>query len=172
MSLPKFNDLKGREYYIHLDFATLRTIRAIGVDFGNTAELGRVWAEVLMDDLKALEAIWIAVAGTRRGEQCGGVKTEAGMVTHDEWLQAMDGGTLEAAREALRQAVVNFTPPAKRAMATAATEGVMKQYRQLCSEATAQITTLVDEAVSHAKQHGLLPPELPASSGTLATSGR
>lgn len=157
MSQPKFSDTKAREWFPHLDFAKLRRIREIGVDFGNAEQIGRIWAELLLDDLKSLDVIWLAVS--RDG------------TTADDFQAAMDGDTLEAAREALRQALINFTPPARRATVEAATAGVQQAYLTVCRETTEKVTKIVAAGVENARRHGVLPPESPESSGTSTTAG-
>lgn len=157
MSQPKFSDTKGREWFPQLDFAKLRRIREIGVDFGNAEQIGRTWAELLLDDLKSLDVIYLAAS--RDG------------TTADDFQAAMDGDTLEAAREALRQALVNFIPPARRATVETATKGVMEAYLTACRQTTERVAQIVADGVENARRHGVLPPESPESSATLTTVG-
>lgn len=157
MSQPKFTDIKGREWFPQFDFVKLRQIREIGVDLGNVELIGQTWAKLLLDDLKSLDVIWL-VAG-RDG------------TTADDFQAAMDGDTLEAAREALRQAIVNFTPPARRATVEAATAGVQQAYLTACLETTEKVTKIIADGVQNARRHGVLPPESPESSATLTTIG-
>lgn len=157
MSQPSFSDRKGREYFPRLDFVKLRRIREIGVDLGNVEELGKAWAGLLVDDLKALDVIWLA---SRRDD-----------ITADDFQSAMDGDTLEAAREALRQAIVNFTPPARRATAEVATQKVMEGYLAAVADAERQVREIVATGLENAKQHGMRPPELPALLATSTING-
>lgn len=157
MSQPKFSDLKGREYFPHLDFAKLRKIRDIGIDLGNVEQFGKSWAIVLSDDLKALEVVWLTV----RRDDCD----------QDEFLSAMDGDTLEAARLALGEAIANFTSPLKRGTIRESMAAVMKAYQQAIDEAEENIRAVLNEGIDRALQLGKLPQNVRESLATSTSTG-
>jgi hypothetical protein len=153
-----FTDTQGRTWTIELDFAKLRRIKKSGVDLGNVELIGRTWAEVLSDDQKALSVIWLSL------------DTET---SEDEWLAAMNGATLEAARDALLAALMSFTPPSKQDMVKAAAAKVHQKYREAIAAATHQIETLTDETTQQALEAlGMSPSSAQAFSDSSTTAGR
>jgi hypothetical protein len=156
-NLPTFRDAAGREWELRLDFARVRRIRdKLRVDLGDIPQIGRTWAELLASDLKALDAIWLAIV------ECP--------LTQDEWLAAMDGERLDEAREALRQALENFTPPLKRDLLIQGLNAVDEAYRRAIEQAESDVRDQTKAALARALQPGTqrsASPELSAG-GTIA----
>jgi len=152
-----FQDTEGRTWTVELDFAKLRKIKK-HADLGNVEQIGRTWAEILSDDQKALSVIWLAIDAD---------------TSEEEWLAAMNGETLEAARDALLAAIMSFTPPSKQEMVKAAAAKVHQKYREAIAEATRMIESLTDETTQQALEAlGIAPSSVPASSATSTTAGR
>jgi hypothetical protein len=161
-----FTDASGREWRAVLSFIKVRKIRAATkVDLGNVEQLSKGWAQLLYDDDKALDAVWIAIAD--------GDDLAAG-VTKDEWLAAMDGPILEDARRALKEAVENFTPPPKRSILRKGLAAVDKAWRIALGETEQKVDREVEGAIERAMQQtfGTHAPRSPASSASSTTNGR
>jgi hypothetical protein len=148
-----FTDTQGRTWTVELDFSKLRKIKK-HADLGNIEQIGRTWAEILSDDQKALDVIWLAIGAD---------------IAEDEWLAGMNGDTLEAARDALLAALMDFTPPSKQDMVKAAAAKVHQKYREAIQEATRLIETLTSETV---EAFGTSPSNAPASLATSTIVGR
>lgn len=146
-----FQDNQNRTWKPTLDYVKLRAIRdKTGLDFGDVQQFPRQWASFLDDDLSAIEAIWIAV------------NPAPGNVSQDDWLRAMDGNSLERGREAMREAVVFFTPPKKRKMVADAIAGVTKGYLAAIAQAETAIQAAMTDATEAAlDQLGTLLPSAP-----------
>lgn len=159
----QFDDKSGRTWTINLTFGILRTIKSLGVDLGNLEQLGPVWGKILIDDELALSVVWKAIAATD--------------ISEDDWLSQMDGGTLEAAREALLGALRNFSP-AKQAMIAAGAAKIHENYLKAIDTATEKIEKLTDEVVQRAmnrlngKQSGKRRHTSRVSSAISTTNGR
>ncbi len=142
--MNSFDDTHGRTWSIELDFAKLRKIKK-HADLGNIEQIGRIWAEILSDDQKALAVIWLTLDAD---------------ISEDQWLAAMNGETLEAARDALLAALMDFTPPSKQDMVKAAAAKVHQKYQEAIQEATRLIETLTNETI---EAFGTSPSNAPAS---------
>ena len=159
----QFQDKAGQSHAIELNYALLRPIKALGVDLGNLEELGAVWGKLLLDDDLALRVVWLALGRSGQPEE--------------DWLATMDGGTLEAAREALLGALENFTP-AKRQMIAAGAAKIHEQYKKAIAETVQRIEAITDETIQRAmkklnqKPPGTRQPRSPASSAAGTTTGR
>lgn len=139
-SPPTFNDNAGRSWTIRLDFAAFKRIRSVAqVDLGNLAELSRVWAELMYDELKLLDVLWLLIEPA----------ASASSVTRDSFEQSMDGVTLESARKALGVARENFSPSQK-SVAAASIAAVEEGYLAAIGKATENITEALAEATEKA----------------------
>ena len=157
---PQFNDASGRAWFPRLDFGRLRRIRdATGIDLGNTEQIGRAWATLLGDDLQALDVVWLVIEAGANG------------LAKDDWLSAMDGDRLEAALEALRVALVNFTRPQRRGMIEEAMAKVNQAYKLAIRQASSRMGELTDEAIARALARGMPAPASPASLDGLTIAG-
>jgi hypothetical protein len=156
-----FTDTAGREWHLALDYQKLRAIRsATGLDFGETERVAEHWSRILASDTVALDVIWIALADRTAG------------VSQDQWLSAMDGQRLEAAREALLAAIINFTPPLKKGMVEEGAVVVMKRYKEAIQQAEATIRELTEATTKAALDRlGIAPPSAPASSAISTNAG-
>jgi hypothetical protein len=128
-----FNAADGREWQIELDYGLLRLLRKTpGVDFGVPEKFGEVWADLLLNDDRALKVLW----------RC--VEQDAD-VSEDEWLSSMDGEALEAGLRALAAAVVNFTPPRRRLMIVETIKQIDAGILKAIEAATTNVRELTDE---------------------------
>lgn len=180
MSQPTFNDSSGREYRPVIDYDRLRVIRnATGFDLGDVSHLGEVWAKLIYNDERCLEVIWLAIGGKpfdaglvrRLIAWCGQFFSPPG-ITYRKWLGRMHGGLLENARDALGEAILNFTPPQKRGVLEQGMGRIQKEYENAIAEAEASMETLMTEAVERYKAHGNSAPAAPESSDTSTITGR
>jgi hypothetical protein len=159
-----FRDAKGDQWSVRLDFAGLRRIRdAADVDLGNVEALAQVWASLLYDDELALSVIWLCIQSA----------AEPKGVTKDDYFARMDGPVLQAALDALGEAVLNFTRPQKRGMAERAIREVTDGYKQAVEEAEKRIETAVQGSTRDALSAlGKLPPDALESLATSTSAGR
>src|SRR5437016_3129688 len=110
-----FSDAKGREWIVALDFAALRRVKdGAQIDLGNVEHLATTWAKLLYEDLKAIDVLWFTLEPALK----------AADIDRTGFDEAMAGPSLEAATEALGQAILSFTQPRKRGMAERAINGV------------------------------------------------
>ena len=136
-----FSDSKGREWGLALDFGLLRTLKKMAqVDFGDPEQFGRVWAELLFDDEKALKVLWRCVETQA---------TDAG-VSETQFLEAMNGEVLENALDALGEAVVNFTRPQRRGIVQAAMVQINEKLAAVIARTQTEVENLTMEAVERA----------------------
>lgn len=156
MSLPKFSDANGREWFARLDFSRLRAIRdRTGVDLGLPEQMGREWAKLIVDDAKTIAALWIA--------------TQADATTLDEFTEGLDGEAIDAGVNALEEAVINFTRPLKRGMVKEAIQALMDGYRAAIAEGEKQIQELMSKGAKQAMESALGTP-LPTAPESLDIS--
>jgi len=164
-----FEDLAGRAWPLRIDFVALKLIRAqTRIDLGDLATLGKAWAEILYSDEKALRVLWLVIS---RGQET----TASSSLGEDDWLAAMDGVVLERARDALREAVENFTPPLKRPMLRRGMGAVHEVYRRMIQEAEQRVAEATSPAIEKALaqfRRGMPAPIAPESSAGSTMSGR
>jgi hypothetical protein len=138
-----FSDADGRDYEIWLDYQKLQKIRELQkVDLVNLQDIGRAWALLLSYDLKALEVIWLAVSDFSGAVDDSHAK--------DNFLGAMDGDLLDGARAALKNAIVRFTPAAKRDILVQTLEAVDRTYRVAIEEAQQRVAGAIGPAMETA----------------------
>ena len=90
MPTNTFTDASGKKWEARLDFATVARIkRAVGLKLDDFSKLGPTLAELVVDDAKAIDAVWLAIEHAADGK------------SKDDWLAAMTGELLEKARDAL-----------------------------------------------------------------------
>jgi hypothetical protein len=137
----RFQDKSGREWVVELDYAKLRKIRdTLDVDLGNTIGFTPIWGKLLLDDLLFQEVLWVCID---KGDG----------TTLDDFLSQMDGATtLVPAQEALHDALVFFTPPDRRPMLKAATETLMKGYREAMENSSQMLAEVMSGATSRARK--------------------
>lgn len=171
-----FNDLAGDEWRLELSFAGLARIKArTGLDFGDLKQIGRAWSLTLFDDLLAIEAVWIALGGSDGADDAAVAMVKGESVTKLDFLENVDGVVLNAAREALREAIENFTPPLKRTILQEGLGAVNETFRQLLTEAAAEVRAATQPAIAKAMslyRSGKLAPSGREYSATSTTTGR
>lgn len=148
--MTTFKDTENREWTIRLDFASLQAIKdAAQVDLGNVEQLAKTWAELLLDDGKALHVLWLAIS---RAAAASGVE-------RPEFLASMNGDTLHAALEALGAAIESFTQPRKRGVAERSIRGVSEGMRRAMEQAETEIEKVMTERTEAALEAlGMLEP--------------
>lgn len=158
----RFTDLTGREWVLELNRGKMLRIRTeLDVDFGNVEQFGKVWAKLLADDDLLVDVIWATLADRR------------GALTLDQFQNALDGQVLEAAKDALLEAVFFFTQPGKRALIRKATSALMTAYRQAIAEAEMNLEKAMNDATKRASDRlGMNVTRSPASSATSTIAGR
>ena len=155
----RFTDLTGREWVLELTRGKGLRMRAeLAVDIGDVENFGKTWARLLIDDDKFVAVLWATIAD-RRGE-----------LTLEEFNDALDGETIEAAKDAFLEAVYLFTQPGKRALFRKATTALQETYRTAIAEAETKVQAAMREATARASSRlGMSATKSPAS---LATSTR
>jgi hypothetical protein len=161
MNNATFTDKAGREWTLELDYLKLREIRSnTGLDFGEAEKVAKYFAEMLASDTLALQVIWLTLSDRTAG------------VSEDEFLKAMDGERLEAAREAFLAAVLNFIPPLKKRMVEEGAVVLMKRYKEAIHQVTTTIREVTDLTTQTALNRlGIMPPNVPGSSATSTNGG-
>ena len=102
-----FKDVNGREWRIRLTGPKLAKVReSTGINIATPSGEGACAATA--DGEILTRVLWLL---------CGDQKSEGGKVTPDQFGEAVASGEVfEAAREALKVAIVDFTPPSQRPM--------------------------------------------------------
>jgi hypothetical protein len=136
MSEPRFTDRIDREWKVSLDYPRQRTIKTKeGIDFGDTGKFGTNWVELMQNEWKCLNVIWLAVSEAPADAD------------FDSFLSAMDGERLEAARDALFAALVQFASPRQREMLVKGHERLMRSYGQALAKAIETLSDLETEEI-------------------------
>lgn len=101
-----FRDAAGRTWHLLLTIGRARAIReATGVDVGRVED-GAFFLQIRRDPEKFASVLWLLCE--KQAELLNPPLTPAAFV------EALDGNALDAAREAISQAVISFTPAAVR----------------------------------------------------------
>ena len=113
-----FKDVNGREWRIRLTGPKIAKIReATGITLATPSGEGAVAATA--DGEILTRVLWLL---------CGDQESEGVKVTPDQFGEAVASGEVfEAAREALKVAIVDFTPPSQRPMLTKVLEAEQKE---------------------------------------------
>ncbi len=113
-----FKDVNGREWRIRLTGPKLTKVReATGITLATPSGEGAVSA--MADGEILTRVLWLL---------CGDQESEGGKVTAEQFGEAVASGEVfEAAREALKEAVVDFTPPSQRPMLLKVLEAEQKE---------------------------------------------
>ena len=113
-----FKDVNGREWRIRLTGPKLAKVReSTGIRIATPSGEGTVSATA--DGEILTRVLWLL---------CGDQETEGGKVTAEQFGEAVASGEVfESAREALKEAVVDFTPPSQRPMLLKVLEAEKKE---------------------------------------------
>ena len=113
-----FKDLNGREWRIRLTGPKLAKVReATGITLATPSGEGAVAATA--DGEILTRVLWLL---------CGDQESEGAKVTPDQFGEAVASGEVfDAAREALKEAIVDFTPPSQRPMLLKVLEAEQKE---------------------------------------------
>jgi hypothetical protein len=102
--MPQFTDLCNRSWTLALNFRLAQEIRdALGVDFLN-AHNGKALTALGRDDELLVKTLWMLCEA--QAEKCG--------LSPEDFAEGLAGEPMEAACQAIEEAVVLFTRPAKR----------------------------------------------------------
>ena len=113
-----FKDVNGRERRIRLTGPKISKVReSTGINIATPSGEGTVAATA--DGEILTRVLWLL---------CGDQESEGGKVTAEQFGEAVASGEVfEAAREALKEAIVDFTPPSQRPMLTKVLEAEQKE---------------------------------------------
>ena len=113
-----FKDVNGREWRIRLTGPKLQKVReATGISLATPSGDGAVMATA--DGEILTRVLWLL---------CGDQDSEGGKVTPEQFGEAVASGEVfEAARKALQDAIVDFTPPSQRPMLVKVLEAERKE---------------------------------------------
>lgn len=100
----RFDDSTGRAWHLAIDVTRCRSLKALGLDVANLTN-GKIFTELGADWLKLAAGLYVLCE--RQAEAAG--------LSEEDFGVLLDARTLEAAAKAFEEAIVNFTPPAKRA---------------------------------------------------------
>ena len=113
-----FKDVNGREWRIRITGPLLTKVRE-ATEINIAAPTGEGAVAATADGEILTRVLWLL---------CGDQESEGGKVTPDQFGEAVASGEVfEAAREALKEAVVDFTPPSQRPMLTKVLEAEQKE---------------------------------------------
>ncbi len=114
-----FKDVNGREWRIRLTGPLLTKVRE-ATEINIAAPSGEGAVAATADGEILTRVLWLL---------CGDQETEGGKVTPDQFGEAVaSGDVFEAARVALHEAIVDFTPPYQRPMLLKVLETEQKEY--------------------------------------------
>lgn len=100
-----FTDLNNKEWTIRLDGPTVREVRKLGVDFVDLKS--DPIAKLTLDPLLLADVAWVL---------CRDQATTGGLDS-DQFQRALDGETNTRLIEALKEAIVTFSPAGARSLA-------------------------------------------------------
>lgn len=124
-----FKDSKGREYDCKVSLATAIELKKIGVDIGHHLD-GKLWQQLSEDPALLVTTLAMACADSLKSHG----------IDEMELASSLDGDSLDAASEALLDAITDFSPPRVRA----AIRKVMDKSNQAMNLATDRLNQAVD----------------------------
>lgn len=109
---PTFEDAAGRRWRLAVTIGRAREIKQItGVDFANLAD-GQFFLRLRESAETFAQVLWLLCESQAQAANPP--------VTPAQFGEALDGDALDAAREAIQQAAINFTPASRRGAVAAA----------------------------------------------------
>jgi hypothetical protein len=128
MPTPTFEDMQGREWEVAVNFDTLdRIAEETKLSFGNLQKLPEIWAKLLLEDVLAIDVIWLSLV--REDDQ----------LTKKDWLKNMDGKALAKALDAFEAAFCLHVGTAKAKVVTKTLAKIRKGFDQAINKALANI---------------------------------
>lgn len=121
--MQTFTDANGRVWTLRLDWAAMRRSKSAGVDLSKIEE---VLADFYRCGTELAEAVWACV--DLRGQ----------VANRDDFEAALTGPVMDAARDALIEAVKDFFPESRREFITAAQADVVSQFAQVLEASRTQ----------------------------------
>jgi hypothetical protein len=123
MNEPRFTDKNGREYTVIFDFPRAIAIKKkCNLDFTDKKAFGSNWLKLYEDGYTALAVLWEAID---KGPDAN----------FDDFCRVMDGERLDAARDALFAAIVEFSSPREREWLAKAHGTFIRGYTKAIDEA-------------------------------------
>jgi hypothetical protein len=102
--VAQFTDQRGRTWRLELNYSLAKRLRDVtGLDFVNYHD-GKALLAVHDDDEKLVQVIWLLCEAQAKESQ----------VAEEDFGSGLGGDSLEQAIEALEQALINFSRPARR----------------------------------------------------------
>ena len=114
--MQTFTDATGRVWSLRLDWQAMRRAKAAGVDLSKIEES---LPDLYRCGVELSEAVWACL------------DLRGGAVNRDEFESALVGDAMEAARDALLQAVIDFFPEHRRRLIAGAIADVRRQMAEL-----------------------------------------
>lgn len=128
-----FRDAQGRTWHLLLTIGRARAIReATGVDVGRVED-GTFFVQLRRDPETFAAVLWLLCE--KQAELLNPPLTPA------MFVEALDGNSLDAAREAIAQAVISFTPAAVRGPL----EIVLRKTNEAEAAGMAEVTSWAEE---------------------------
>lgn len=120
--LAQFVDQRGRTWQLELNFTLAKRLRDVtGLDFVNYQD-GKALLAIHDSDERLVQTLWLICER----------QAEAAQIDEEDFGSALGGDSLEHAIEALEQALVNFSRPARRQ----AIEAIREKARELATART------------------------------------
>jgi hypothetical protein len=124
-----FTDQRGRTWRLELNYSLAKRLRDVtGLDFVNYHD-GKALLAVHDDDEKLVQVIWLLCEAQAKETQ----------VAEEDFGSGLGGDCLEQAIEALEQALINFSRPARRQ----ALEAIRDKAHELVAARTNLATTKI-----------------------------
>lgn len=136
--MAKFADKAGREWDVSLDLGIVTAIRkACGIDLGAILGDQKRLVHLFYEDLNSLGVVLFTLVESQAEER---------KIDGDGFARALDGPSLNRAREALAEAIANFSQPPK--TADAMTDGIKKLLTAVDERAAAMTTAAITDALT------------------------
>jgi isopropylmalate/homocitrate/citramalate synthase len=134
-------DTAGREWTLSLTIGTAKRLKAAGVfDLEALANSKQPAKEILplIETPYAVAAFWVAVTAKDREER---------KVSEEDFLDAIDGDTVEAARDAIVKEIADFFPNSRALMLAAMNRSKEIEAKKI-TQAIEKLTTATDEEIT------------------------
>lgn len=106
---PSFRDATGREWLLSINVHVARRIRdEVGIDVGQIAD-GKIFFELASNREKLAGTLWLLCQKQAEQPQPG-----RQAIAPEQFAELLDSDTLDLAMEALREAIVLFSPSHQR----------------------------------------------------------
>jgi len=152
--MSRFTDTADRAWDLALAYGDMRRVKsALGLDLMHLAQDQSVLTRLASEPELLIETLLL----------CTQPQREAKCVTDDQFLDAFNGYTIEAATNALVDAVIDFFPSAQRRPLRAAWAAMQRGMTAASDEATAKIEAMDVETLARTAVQNAASGRLPAS---------